>query len=284
MLTISAPAKINLILEVIGKRDDGYHELRSLMHTIDLYDTLSFELAEEVIYFECTDLDLQTSDNLVIRAAKAMLQIGGYKIGAKIYLEKKIPSSSGLGGGSSDAAATLLALNDLWGLKLKTSDLVQLAATLGSDVPFFIHKGMALIKGRGEVVMPLPCLSQRWFVILVPSLNRMPEKTKHLYSLLTEQHVTEGQYMNKTMEYWSKTGQIDTSSLFNVFDSVADDAFPELDEYRDYFIQAGAADIHLAGSGPALFAPVESKGRADVICRNLSNRGFPVFPVSTTVE
>jgi len=284
MLTVSAPAKINLVLEVIGKRDDGYHDIRSLMHTVDLYDTLSFELAEDVIYFECTDIGLQTADNLVIQAAKAMLQVSGYKIGARIYLDKKIPSSFGLGGGSSDAAATLVALNELWEVKLKTADLIQLAATLGSDVPFFIHKGMALVKGRGEIVIPLPCLPQNWFVLLVPPLPQMPAKTKHLYSLLTEQQITKGEHVSEAMEHWSKTGQLDMSLLFNVFDSLASSAFPNLDENRHHFMQAGAANIHLAGSGPALFAPIGSKSRANTLCRRLCDQGFSAFSVSTTVD
>lgn len=283
MLTISAPAKLNLVLEVIGKRDDGYHEISSLMHTVNLYDTLSFELAEDVIYFECTDLDLQTSDNLVIQAAKSMLKIGGYKIGAKIYLEKRIPSSAGLGGGSSDAAATLIALNELWGLKLKTEDLVEIAAQLGSDIPFFIHKGMALIKGRGEQVIPLPCLPQYWFVLLVPPLLQMPEKTKHLYSLLTENHITEGQYVNKAIEYWSESGQIASSLMFNVFDSLADSAFPELVEYRDSFRQEGADNIHLSGSGPSFFTLAHDEKHARALCQRLCDKGFSAFTISTTV-
>jgi len=155
MLTCVAPAKINLVLEVLAKRDDGYHEIRSLVQTISLCDVLSFELADKTS-FECTEPSLQTSDNLVVQAAELVRKIGGYNKGAKIKLEKRIPRDAGLGGGSSDAATTLSALNGLWQLKLTTSDLVELAARLGSDVPFFIYGGTASMEGRGEKVRRCP--------------------------------------------------------------------------------------------------------------------------------
>src|SRR4030043_1892880 len=154
MLKYLAPAKINLVLEVLSKRADGYHEIRSLIQAINLCDVFSFELADETS-FECTEPSLQTSDSLVVQAAELLRKVGGYNKGAKIKLEKRIPWGAGLGGGSSDAAATLSALNRLWNLKLTISDLIEPAARLGSDVPFFIYGGTALIEGRGERVMPL---------------------------------------------------------------------------------------------------------------------------------
>ena len=126
MIEVPAPAKVNLVLEVLGKREDGYHEIRSLIQTIDLCDDLYFEANSE-IQFECNVDTLQTPDNLVLKAAELVKNTYGYKHGAKIRLEKVIPSSAGLGGGSSDAAMTLLALNKLWRLHLKREDLLQLA-------------------------------------------------------------------------------------------------------------------------------------------------------------
>jgi 4-diphosphocytidyl-2-C-methyl-D-erythritol kinase len=166
VLTYMAPAKINLVLEVLGERDDGYHEIRSLVQTINLCDVLSFEPADEIA-FECTEASLQTSDNLVVRAAELLREISGYQKGVKIKLEKRIPWGAGLGGGSSDAATTLSALNRLWELKLKASELIELATRLGSDVPFFIHGGTALIEGRGERVAPLAASMPGWFVLLL---------------------------------------------------------------------------------------------------------------------
>jgi 4-diphosphocytidyl-2-C-methyl-D-erythritol kinase len=283
MLNMSAPAKINLVLEVLGKREDGYHEIRSLIQTVSLCDVLTFELAEGIIYFECNDKELQTEDNLVIKAAELMLEVGGYRSGVKIFLEKQIPAGSGLGGGSSNAAATLLALNQLWNLKLKTENLVELAARLGSDVPFFIHMGMALVKGRGEHVIPLPATQPKWFVLLLPSLLAMPEKTRQLYDRLNEQCFTDGQFTNKAMESWSMSGEVRPSLMFNVFDTIAFDAFPGLEEYWKSFEQAGATDVHLAGSGPALFTPVDSEAAANELHQNLLHQGHTASFVSTII-
>jgi len=285
MLNMSAPAKINLVLEVLGKRDDGYHEIRSLIQTVSLCDILSFELTTEgVIYFECNEQDLQTQDNLVIKAAELMLEAGGDRGGVKIFLEKQIPAGTGLGGGSSDAAVTLLALNQLWNMKLKAEKLVELAARLGSDVPFFIHMGMALVKGRGEQVIPLPASQPKWFVLLLPPLPAMPQKTRQLYDRLNEHHFTDGQFISKAMDSWSVSGEVRPSLMSNVFDTVAFDAFPGLEGYWRSFEQAGATDIHLAGSGPAIFAPVDSEAAASELHQCLLSQGHTACFVSTIID
>jgi 4-diphosphocytidyl-2-C-methyl-D-erythritol kinase len=282
MLTCVAPAKINLVLEVLGKRDDGYHEIRSLVQTISLCDVLSFELADK-ISFECTEPSLQTSDNLVVRAAELLGEISGYKKGAKIKLEKRIPWGAGFGGGSSDAAATLLALNELWGLRLAIPALVELGAKLGSDVPFFIHGGTALIEGRGEKVTSLPGAVPGWFVLLMPSLPKICGKTRLLYSRLDARHFTGGQFVYRAFKIWSQDKQLSPPLLFNVFDKVAFGAFPGLEDYWKRFEGAGAKDIHLAGSGPALFAPVDSQGEAEAINQRLCQQGLEAYSVSTVV-
>jgi len=283
VLTCVAPAKINLVLEVLGKRADGYHEIRSLVQTINMCDVLSFELADKTS-FECTEPSLQTSDNLVVQAAELFRKISGYERGAKIKLKKRIPWGAGLGGGSSDAATTLSALNRLWKLKLKTLDLVELAARLGSDVPFFVHGGAALIEGRGEKVMPLAASMPSWFVLLLPPLPRIPHKTKQLYSHLDNRHFTEGEFIDKAVRTWSQDRRIVPSLLFNVFDKVALDAFPGLEGYWRRFEEAVGKDIHLVGSGPALFAPVDSKVEAEKVCSLLSRQGLEVYAVSTFGE
>ena len=227
MLTSLAPAKINLVLEVLSKRDDGYHEIRSLIQTISLHDILSFKLARG-ISLECTEPSLQTPDNLVVQAAELLRKVCGCEKGVKIGLEKRIPWGTGLGGGSSDAAATLLALEKLWELELQISDLVGLAARLGVDVPFFIHKGTALVEGKGEKVTPLPAPLPGWFILLMPPLPPIPHKTQQLYSRLDKQHFTGGQFVGKSIEAWLQNRRISPSLLFNVFDSIAFEAFPGL--------------------------------------------------------
>lgn len=280
MLKYFSPAKVNLVLEVLGKRPDGYHELKSIVQTIDLCDTLRFEPADEVS-FECTEPALNTPDNLVVRAAGLLKEVSGYGGGAKIRLEKHIPWGAGLGGGSSNAAVTLLALNELWGLGFSTTDLLSLAARLGSDVPFFIHGGTALVEGRGEKVTPLPPPKPLWLVLLVPPFTGIMEKTGRLYSLLESQHCTKGEFVSRALESLRKNGEIAPSLMFNVFDSVAFKAFPGLEPYWNALKEAGAQSVHLAGSGPAIFTVVENQRRAEGTAAVLDKMGFKAFAIPT---
>jgi 4-diphosphocytidyl-2-C-methyl-D-erythritol kinase len=280
VLSILAPAKINLVLEVLGKREDGYHEICSIMQTVSLCDSLSFELADE-IWFQCSEPSLQNRDNLVIRAAEMLQKVCGCKKGARITLEKRIPHSAGLGGGSSDAAITLLALNELWSLELPNSQLVQLAAILGSDVPFFSHRGTALVEGRGEKVTPVSQSQPNWFVLLVPQLPLPQQKTQELYSRLDNSHYTEGSYVTRALEVMFQGRLLPPSLLFNVFDAIAFNTFPGLEDYWRRFEAVGAENIHLAGSGPTLFAITTSKARANEWHRQLRKQEFETYCVST---
>lgn len=185
-LVVHTPAKLNLFLEVLGKRSDGYHELETLMVTVDLYDTLTFnredagriELKQTVGSSSLgsasrnTDVDNIPIDdrNLVVRAAKLLTQATGTNFGARIHLRKRIPVAAGLAGGSSDAAATLKALNLLWKLGLSTNDLHEIAAQLGSDVNFFLSTSpVAVCRGRGEIIEPIPNPAPMHFVIGKPA-------------------------------------------------------------------------------------------------------------------
>jgi 4-diphosphocytidyl-2-C-methyl-D-erythritol kinase len=280
MLSLLAPAKINLVLEVLGKREDGYHEIRSLMQTVSLCDTLSFELAEG-ISLECSEPSLQNKGNLVLRAAELLKQTCGCNKGARLRLEKRIPRDSGLGGGSSDAAVTLAALNELWGLKLKLSELVALGARLGSDIPFFFHRGTAMVEGRGEKVIPLHQLLPNWFVLLVPPVPRPLQKTRELYSRIDKSHYTDGSRVYSGLETLLRGGWLHPAVLYNAFDKIAFDAFAGLEDYWRRFGEVGAVNIHLAGSGPALFALAASGAKADEWCRKLREQGLEAYSVST---
>ncbi len=280
MLQILAPAKINLVLEVLGKGKDGYHRISSIILSINLCDILSFELDND-ISVDCSDPSLPVKDNLVFRAAWLMKQISGYDKGVKIKLVKQIPSGVGLGGGSSDAAATLMALNQLWELRLPLSQLVKLAARLGSDVPFFLYQGLAVTGGRGEKIKPLSTLVMPWFVILVPPLPRLSRKTEYMYSCLRPEHYTKGEFTRKAEKFLSRGETFSSSLLFNVFDRVADMAFPGLSECRERFIAAGATNVCLAGSGPALFSLIEKKNVAKELYEHLREQGLECYLVST---
>jgi 4-diphosphocytidyl-2-C-methyl-D-erythritol kinase len=273
-LTVHAPAKINLVLEVLGQ-DNDYHQISSIVQAIDLCDTLSFRVNEEVS-FKCSEASLE-SDNLVIEAAKLLKQVTKSHKGAQIELFKRIPSGVGLGGGSSDAAATLLTLNQLWQLKLSLSELVDLASRLGSDVPFFVYKGTCLVQGIGEKITPLPSLGSVWFVLLVPPLSKIPGKTTQMYSRLNASHFTRGQFVIAALPSLRQRKMIIPPLMFNVFEEVVLDAFPQLNKYRETFEDAGAPSVHLAGSGPALFTFVLEKEKADELLLRLRQRGLECY-------
>jgi len=190
----------------------------------------------------------------------------------------------GLGGGSSDAAATLLALNELWGLGLPLSKLVRLASELGSDVPFFIYGGTALVEGKGEKITPLPSLPATYFVLLVPPLPKISDKTKQMYNRLNATHFTEGQFVQKALASLRQGKTLDHSLMFNVFEKVAFDFFPELDKYRRALEEAGAPGVHLAGSGPCLFTFFSGEGKARELFSRLKKQRVECYLASSLPE
>jgi 4-diphosphocytidyl-2-C-methyl-D-erythritol kinase len=278
MLTVYAPAKVNLVLEVLGK-DNDYHRISSIVQSIDLCDILNFQPDEE-IYLECAEPSLE-HDNLVTRAAGLLKESTKCSLGARVELRKHIPWGVGLGGGSSDAAATLLALNEFWRLRLSLSELVRLGSKLGSDVPFFVHKGTALIEGKGEKVTPLPSLSAAWFVLLVPPLPKIPSKTRQMYNNLHASCYTEGQFVEKALSSLRQGKAIDPDVMFNVFEKVAFDFFAGLDKYRKTLEEAGAPGVYLAGSGPCLFTFFSDKERAGELFARLRRQGLECYLASS---
>ena len=176
-LRIPAFAKINLSLEVIGRRDDGYHDVATILQTIDLADELALEPAN-TLSVTCDDPGLAGESNIVWRAATNLASRAGILPRARIHITKRIPVAAGLGGGSADAAAALLGLNRMWELNLATPELHQVAATLGSDVPFLLTGGTALATGRGDVLHPLPPLPEThvssWWCLGTPLTRKRP--------------------------------------------------------------------------------------------------------------
>ena len=177
---------------MLGRREDGYHEIRSVMQTIDLCDELRAERAVESIY-ETLDGKALASDDLIVRAAKALEERVGGALPALIRVEKRIPVASGLGGGSSDAAATLRLLNELHGIGLSNEELAVVGAEVGSDVPFFLYGGTALVEGRGERVSALPDVEGAWLTIVVPEME-IAEKTTRMYATLWPRLITQPEW------------------------------------------------------------------------------------------
>ena len=280
MLTVLAPAKLNLTLEVLGKRPDGYHEIRSVFQTINLCDHLRFQLSQKVT-FQSNVPDWTPAKSLVAKTVSLLQKTTGVAKGVTIEVTNHIPLVSGLGGDSSDAAATLRGLNKLWELGLSTENLLELTAQLGSDVTFFLYGGTALVEGRGEVVTPLPPLPHSWIVLAVPDVPRLPEKTKQLYASLKTSHYTDGQITQKLVDE-IKEGK-EPSTLFNTFENVAFARFSKLKVYRDHIIKIGAPSVHLAGSGPTLFTLLKDKAQAEDLYARCQQQGMETYLVETLV-
>lgn len=271
-LKIYSPAKINLFLEVIGKRKDGYHEMESIMQTINLFDTLYLQQSRRNISIvtNCSEL-LSDDNNLAYRAAILMQKEYRVKRGVEINLYKRIPIGSGLGGGSSNAAATLIGLNQLWELGLSKGELVSLALRLGSDVPFFIYGGTALVKGRGEIVFPLPINKNFYYLLVAPPLV-VPTKNiyKNLKIYLTKPIFNINIIVGKLLTQKVKYEEI-KELLYNRLESVALNLYPVL-RNTYYALQKITTDgILLSGSGSTIFKLCNCKKEADYLLNLLSH-------------
>jgi len=280
MPTVPAPAKLNLTLEVLGKRPDGYHEIRSVFQTINLCDSLKFQSSESVS-FKSNLPEWNPDESLVAKAVSLLKKVAGGSRGVAIEIKKRIPLVSGLGGDSSDAAATLHGLNRLWASGLPSKDLLELAAQLGSDVPFFLHGGTALVQGRGETVTPLPSLPRMWVVLVVPDVPRLPEKTKQLYNSLKPSHYTDGQITERLVAEIGEGKVLTPSLLFNTFENVAFTRLSRLSVYRSHIIKMGAPGVHLAGSGPTLFTLFKDKAEAEDLYIRCKQQGMETYLVET---
>ncbi len=243
-LEVMAPAKINWTLEVLGRRPDGYHDVCTVMQTVSLWDRLQVGPAP-ALKVRCEG-PFPVEDTLVTKAAGL---IGGPPVEVTVY--KGIPPASGLGGGSSDAAAALLALSRL-SSPLPQEKLIELAGQIGEDVPFFLVGGTALVMGRGRHVTPLPDAPTVWLVLVVPPFQ-LTQKTARMYGLLTPALYSDGTFTRRFLGRLAE-GVIDENCMYNAFERVAYSVFPELARYRAALLQGGARRVHLAGSGPALFA------------------------------
>jgi 4-diphosphocytidyl-2-C-methyl-D-erythritol kinase len=276
MITLKAPAKINLTLEVLRKLPNGFHEIRSILQTIDLHDTLYLDKGKE-ISFKCDMEEWSAEKSLVSRTVDLLREETGYKGGVAIKIENRIPLVSGLGGDSSDAAALLGGLNELWGLSFSDEKLAKLAAKLGSDVPFFLHGGTALATGQGEKITLLPPIPPMWLVLVVPDLPIETGKTGRMYASLKPSHFTDGSITDKVAGALRKGQPFKPAMIFNTFENITFADFNIRRIYIDHLIKMGALHVHLAGSGPALFTMFQDKARAEDIylkCRKQDMRTF----------
>ena len=263
------PAKINLTLEVLGKRDDGYHELRSVMQTIDVVDELSLDRADE-LSLKIEGPHTASDDDLVLQAARAVEAIADIPISGSFHLKKRIPSAAGLGGGSADAAAAIRLLNRQQNLGLTPPTMANVAASVSSDAAFFCFGGTASVRGRGEAVDPLPDARSFWLIVLTPDVS-IPEKTRRMYDTLKPEDFSRGDATNRLADRLRRREAIANADLHNAFDRAAYEIFAGLDDHREALLRAGASSVHVAGSGPALFTLAASEADAREIARRLDN-------------
>lgn len=277
-LVHTAPAKINLTLDVLGRRADGYHEIASVMVRLELHDTIEVEPADELV-LECSGVAIPAEQNLALKAAWLLQDVTGYRGGARIRLTKRIPIAAGLAGGSSDAAATLLALARLWGLEehLPASP-GELAARLGSDVPFFLDGPVALAEGRGERLTPLPPLPRRPVVLLKPPFAL---STADVYGALRPNDYSDGSTTRRAVQE-IRAGRWPPRELYvNVLERAAFRLCPELGRYRETFLAAGASAVRMSGSGPALYSLFDHAEVAGAVHRRLIECGCEAYLTAT---
>jgi len=278
-LTLTAPAKINLSLEVLGKRSDGYHEVRMLMAGLSLADTLAFKPAKD-LRLTC-DLDgLDCGEgNLVLRAARALQKATGCVDGAHISLKKRIPVGGGLAGGSTDAAAALKGLNSLWGCGLTLEALAKLGATLGSDIPFCLRSGWALATGRGEKLKPLTLRRKLHFVLLNPGFE---VSTKWAYQSLGRVTSNRRNLSRAAFEAIQAKDQTALArAAINDLEPVTAGRFQEIGQLRAGLEQAGALISRMSGSGPSVWGLFEDEATAKKACQKLKNKVPVALCVST---
>ncbi|OGO17181.1 MAG: 4-(cytidine 5'-diphospho)-2-C-methyl-D-erythritol kinase [Chloroflexi bacterium RBG_16_50_11] len=280
MLTLTAPAKINLTLEVLRKRPDGFHEIRSVLQAIDLADTLHIQEGKG-ISFRCDMAGWSAKQSLLSKTVELLKKVTKCKQGAAITIEKRIPLMSGLGGDSSDAAALLKGLNDFWGLSLSNEKLQELAVRLGSDVVFFLQGGTALATGRGEIISPLPPIQKMWVLLVFPDCKVELLKTARMYANLKPAHFTDGSITNKLAGAIKEGKTIDASLLFNVFTDIAFHIYDRLLTCSVRLIKINILETHLAGSGPTLFSIFRDKSVAEEVYRRSKEQGLNTYLAET---
>ena len=274
-LVVHAPAKVNLFLEVLGKRSDGYHELETLMVAVNLYDTLVFQEEDSgAIEFRCEDAAIpQGPTNLVVRSALLLRhETQSQGRGVRIWLRKRIPVAAGLGGGSSDAAASLMALNEIWKLGLSLPAVESLGARIGSDVPFFFHTPAAVGRGRGELIQPLKLPRPIHLVIVCPEEG---VSTADVYRSLALGPSTARRSITPAMSALA-TGDLEglSRNLFNRLEATACAICPAIAEAHRAIQATGLAGPLVTGSGSASFGLARDRRAAVEAARTIRER-FP---------
>ena len=272
-MRLQAFAKINLGLDVLGKREDGYHEVRMIMQTIRMYDQLDMRKSVEPGIHLTTNKKYIPVDenNLVWRAAKLMMDTCGIIEGVSIHLHKVIPVAVGMAGGSSDAAATLVGMNRLFHCGLSKEKLMELGVQIGADVPYCVLRGTALAEGIGEKLTVLPPMPDCWILIGKPGIS---VSTKYVYTTLdlnTDTVHPDIDGMKKALEDGNLYGI--TERMGNVLQDVTIPAYPEVERIKEQMKALGAVNAMMSGSGPTVFGIFDNEEKAQKACQKLRESG-----------
>ena len=283
-LSLKAHAKINLTLEVLGKRPDGYHEVAMIMQSVSLHDTVTLSLRDSGISLACDRPDLPCdSGNLAFRAADLLRREVGVARGVQIELTKRIPLAAGLAGGSTDAAAVLKGLNRLWQLALPAAELERLAARLGSDVPFCLRGGTSLATGRGEILTPLPDFPGHGVVLVNPPLQVSTAWVYGNYRGVAVNRRGDISSLRRSIEQQDFSAV--AGAVFNDLETVTIPAYPQVAAIKEQLLQAGAAGVLMSGSGPTVFALTPDRASAGELAgRAALGAGEAVFIAETVAR
>ncbi|HEY1718736.1 MAG TPA: 4-(cytidine 5'-diphospho)-2-C-methyl-D-erythritol kinase [Verrucomicrobiae bacterium] len=272
-----SPCKVNLLLNILGKRADGFHELETIMQPVNFCDELVFERDGNRVELSCSDKNLPVnSKNLVFRAAKNFLKAAKIRDGVKIHLEKKIPLAAGLGGGSGNAATTLLALNELFGQPLAAEKLFEIAAALGSDIPFFLQNKPALATGRGEKIQPLenfPALKGKAFLLIHPGFGiSTPWAYQNLARFQEALNGNAGRAKDLISKLQTNNWPAVADGFYNSLEAPALEKFPILQLFQEFLRANGALATLMSGSGSTTFAICENVLSAESLAEKFKSK------------
>lgn len=282
-MRLRALAKINLGLDVIRKREDGYHEVRMIMQTINMYDQLEIDIKEEPGISITTNLPFipTNENNLVYKAAKLLMDEFHIEQGITVELQKFIPVAAGMAGGSSDAAATMISMNRLFGLGLTVRQLMERSVSIGADVPYCLLRGTALAEGIGEKLRPLPPCPNCYVLIGKPSIS---VSTKFVYEKLDAGNIEKHPDIDRILEglQWHNLNKI-SENMGNVLESVTIPAYPIIEEIKNHMKEHGAVNAMMSGSGPTVFGLFDDKMVAERACEALRESHLARTVFLTTV-
>lgn len=280
-ISVKAPAKINLTLDVTGRRENGYHDLRMIMQTIDLYDTVTITAdnhTNQIAFSMNKELPdgCPMEKNLVYRAAALLCEKYNLTQGMSIQLEKNIPAAAGLAGGSSDCAATLIGINELYQLGLSLDELCDIGVTLGADVPFCIKKGTMLSEGIGEILTPLTPLAPLWALLIKPDIS---VSTAYVYQHLDLENLFVHPDTDAVLQALERHDSAAVAhALCNVLETVTIPQYPILSDIREFLVRENAVGALMSGSGPTTYGLYQDEIAAQMAYRK-AKENYPAFDI-----